>query len=150
MRDNASRLVSPWNPWGARGRKFESSRPDQLLTVYSGHMGNDDPAGPLWSHPWSQSEMRVAERRFVQLLLPADGAATTYDRTSRDSSGEISNVRILTRAERMKASIPAVNALPMRSQMTFGGAPLTSDRLRKSSSLEITAKPCSRAYAQIS
>jgi hypothetical protein len=87
--------------------------------------------------------MRVAERRFVQLLIPADGAATTYDRTSRDSSGEISNVRILTSAERMKASIPAVDVLPMRSQMTFGGAPFTNDRLRKSSSLEITAKPCS-------
>jgi hypothetical protein len=74
--------------------------------------------------------MRVAERRFVRHLVPADGAATTYDRTSRDSSGEISNVRILTSAERMKVSIPAVDALPMRSQMTFGGAPFTNDRLR--------------------
>jgi hypothetical protein len=45
--------------------------------------------------------MRVAERRFVRLLFPADGAVTTYDRTRRDSSGEMSNVRILTRAERM-------------------------------------------------
>src|SRR6202795_1429515 len=26
--------------WGARGRKFESCRPDQFLAVYSGHMGN--------------------------------------------------------------------------------------------------------------
>ena len=31
MRDKASRLVSPRNPWGARGRKFESCRPDQYL-----------------------------------------------------------------------------------------------------------------------
>ncbi len=105
----------------------------------------DDPRGPLWSHPWSQSEMRVAERRFVRLLVPAAGAAAAYDRTSRDSSAEISNVRILTSAERMKASIPSVDALPTRSQMTFGGAPFTNDRLRKSSSLEITVKLCSRA-----
>jgi hypothetical protein len=38
----------------------------------------------------------------------------------------------------------AVDALPMRSQMTFGGAPFTNDRLRKSSSLEITVKSCWR------
>jgi len=29
-RDKAFYFVSPRNPWGARGRKFESSRPDQL------------------------------------------------------------------------------------------------------------------------
>jgi hypothetical protein len=33
----------------------------------------------------------------------------------------------------------------VRSQMTFGGAPFTKDRLRKSSSLETTVKSCSRA-----
>jgi hypothetical protein len=60
--------------------------------------------------------MSAAQRRFVRLLVPATWAATTYDRTSRDSSGEISNVRILTSAERMKASIPAVEALPMRAR----------------------------------
>ena len=42
----------------------------------------------------------------------------------RDSSAEISNVRILTSADRMKASIAAVDALPMRSQITLGGAPV--------------------------
>ena len=45
----------------------------------------------------------------------------------------------------LEASIPEVEALPIRNQMTFGGAPFTNDRLRKSSSLEITVKPCSRA-----
>jgi hypothetical protein len=40
----------------------------------------------------------------------------------QDFSAEISNVRILTSAERMKDSIAAVDSVPMRSQMTFGGA----------------------------
>src|ERR1700689_3193601 len=31
MRDKVSHLVSLGNPWGARGRKFESCRPDQYL-----------------------------------------------------------------------------------------------------------------------
>jgi hypothetical protein len=33
----------------------------------------------------------------------------------------------------MNFSMPAVEALPTRTQMTFGGAPCTNDRLRKSS-----------------
>jgi hypothetical protein len=35
-------------------------------------------------------------------------------------------------------------ALPMRCEMTFGGAPFTNDRLRKSSSLDTTVKSCAR------
>ena len=31
IRNSALHPVSPWNPWGARGRKFESCRPDQYL-----------------------------------------------------------------------------------------------------------------------
>src|ERR1700735_1658630 len=103
MRHNESHPVSPWNPWGQGVASSNLVAPANTYVML---------IEAPWSDPWSQSEMRVAERRLVRLLVPADGAATTYDRTSRDSSGEISNVRILTSAERMKASIPAVEALP--------------------------------------
>ncbi len=49
----------------------------------------------------------------------------------------------------MNFSMSAVEALPTRIQMTFGGAPFTNERLRKSSSLEITVKPYDCAYSHI-
>jgi hypothetical protein len=61
MRDKVSRLVLPWDPWGARGRKLESCRPDQYLRH-------------------------------------ADGISVVP--SVRDSSREISNVRIWTSPER--------------------------------------------------
>jgi hypothetical protein len=66
-----------------------------------------------------------------------------------DSSDDISKVLIQRSDERMNFSMSAVEALPTRIQMTFGGAPFTNDRLRKSSSLEIMAKPCACACSQI-
>jgi hypothetical protein len=58
-----------------------------------------------------------------------------------DSSGDISKALIQRSLERMNVSMPAVEALPTRIQMTFGGARYAKDGLRKSSSLERTVKP---------
>lgn len=116
---------------------------------------------PCSSRPWMSATLSSAGNpksvthvlgHFCYLSLRLLGfAIPTYValvRTRSAAAGSASNARTSAGRARRTASTSSVVQFPRRTQITFGGAPRTKPRWRRSSSLVTIANPPSAAWRQ--